>query len=455
MKKQYTASIILPFLLLLGGCVSGALSTPEAEFPPSLQANAVTSTAQPTHLSNTEPTKHQDIIALPSETPAPTQTTHPTQTPTNYAVPPIPPVFEDIPSCLKDGSPTALPEGFGFNGGFIYLSNERNEFHFAGGSPLAFVKMPVTKKSPDQKWYRGPFMSADGNWLILSPASYQKEWDHNISMLNAQKDFIEVALEIAPFIDRTPEWTRYVGVQGSRLYSDGTLSLRFIYQYGDEGPFTYLYGLYDLQQQTWKNDLLEQLPNYDPKSEAIFSPDMSRVVYHDGTHVVLWDVNHWEKIWATEFSEETIRYDWSGDSTSLIFYKYFVDRDGNQPKIITFPMTEAGEGIVFYFNYLSPDNRYIAYIGSLRIEDITFQLLIFDTSSETYIYRCEIRQFFNDAIKKPLLWSSDSNFLILAEGSEKLPVIYVHDLQQKQIYQLEQTGLPMGWSNDEGWLQTE
>ncbi len=217
-----------------------------------------------------------------------------------------------------------------------------------------------------------------------------------------------------------------------------------------------------------KQKLLENLPYWNQETSVYLSPDMTRIVYagrnEEGSVLVLWDVNHQKELWSKPFVSD-LRFDengmgamsgfgkiatWDPDNRGFIFsttentmdennvrYRtYFVERDGNQEKILI--DTLEREDNIIYDGSWSPNGRYVVSINRWKSS-----IFLYDFSLGQLIELCSgLPPYVND-----LLWSPDSNYLAFLSEIDGKPHLLVLDIYTGEVTKINQVQnfIPAGW----------
>lgn len=371
-------------------------------------------------------------------------------------------VLEDaIPSCSNAAQPlpiTMLPEVQGF---ILYSDQKQTQWYVLTGSPPQETRVPFPAFLYDSVAF-----SPDAQWAISY--AYHPEHtkpDHaNIQLIGpgGQSELIELDMSSISqyvFSDIAPtysfqNWPRFSWVNNQLVEVLTTYSETPGY-----GFPSYQYGYYDIDQRTWWEDLILELPNREPYGLLVLSSDLHHVLYVTlDNEVVLWDRGQQKIVWSQPDFADTDHFvaSWALDSRYLAFgYSHniqIISRDGNLITTVkNIRLSNEKEKLeVRGFYRWSPDGRRLAIMQLLQNEqEQTWQpmLYVYDLETETFVYRCPLADTRTSEPYIELSWSPDGNFILSGNGWDDSIPIRAFDLQTYSIYQLErENSVLVGWS---------
>jgi hypothetical protein len=212
---------------------------------------------------------------------------------------------------------------------------------------------------------------------------------------------------------------------------------------------------------TLRMDLLETLSDLYPNEQFDFSPDLQRVLYFKlklpksffitiesltlksmADQKILWeDLDYWPFLSYHFFSEIRWNPDGSkavvsglrGSTQELVIY--LISRNGIVAKIIGTSNEPADHFFSLVFRW-SPNARYLAMFNLL-----SWEIFIFDTVTNQYLLRCPVLD--NEYVPYNFVWSPGNNAILYGTWKEKMRLL---DIASGKTYELNQRGIPEGWS---------
>jgi len=329
-----------------------------------------------------------------------------------------------------------------------------------GGNPLQARSFP-----PDGD-IRVIGFSPSGNWFAFN----KKDPDQS-GGIEPYVYLLSVAGETrkTPMQPETADGKPYLGLT---WISDELLMIQYI-SLPSSGLGSYMvdsYAIFDAFTGEERNDLLDDIPDWDGWRTPYFSPDMTRVVHFSapssqiGESIALWDVEKQVILWTKPFrsitgiEENTLGFGgfsqaafWSPDSQAFVFTtggqaadhghpyaSYLVDRNGLEERLLLSSSDFAG--VMALGGIWSPDSRFI--YSSYR------DILIYDLATDEIIALC------TDYSSYRVAWSPDGQYLAYVErvsGENHLLLFYVTTGEVTSLGKIRDiSGLQ--WLDNEAWL---
>lgn len=376
---------------------------------------------------------------------------------------PTPPILAS--ECLNDGLPQQLDSNFGFEGTMVYYDGELNGFYAAGGKPLGFSELPF-RNTRVTDWVG---FSMDGSWLAYAPVS------PTLELLSVEGEPITTSIALGELYELVPEGSSLGGWGNHEWINNELIMLNIAYRRPNQSMMNeQLIMVLDPFRGLWRHDLITELPDFYEYSGAVFSPDLTRVLYvanETPLKLVLWDMINHSRLWADEayFDQGIFAFEgnrlamayakWSPDSSKIVFAGredpaselpyaaqrgiYLLDRDGKHLQRLTNFNAELDTFFTYGYRW-SSDNRHLAFFSFQTRGPIReHRLYVLDAESGTITFSCPlVPEETEDRAR--LYWSPDGQFIGYSHNHLS-PLVFI-DLRTGEIIRLADRAMIFGWS---------
>jgi hypothetical protein len=368
------------------------------------------------------------------------------------------------PSCLEEGVPRKPSEVDHFSGTVAYWDYDRQAYLAYDGISLQTVTLNV------------PIDGHSSRLLDFSPngerLGYYESLTPTVGFLTPDGRQIEHLLNYAELFAQAPEPGMLSSWGNHAWVNDDLLQITANYRENEDTPRTRSFSVFaDVAQGRWQPDIVAELPTRLPWAAVALSPDLTRVLYVEGTwksiaddsRLVLWDRENRSALWSSsdpvnanflDASYSLMALAWSPNSKRLAYIGpevvtatlnsgvHILDRDGKVHSLIT---DFSSRSKAFESNGLrwSPDGRFLAFSAAQMqpasdYEIAGRELYIYDTAIDKYVLRCPLTG--EEYIPYRLHWSLDSRYIAYT-----LPALIVIDIKTGAVFKLADRADVIGW----------
>jgi len=448
--------VVLFFILYLVSCGGSSIQRSNPNFSAATSAPIPSNTVGPPSRMISSTLTPLSTSIIPTETISTTESQYPT-------VPAIQ-AEDTIPNCQNFEHPTPFSDLKIIEGKFFFSSLDRANLFSFGGMPPKLK--PVYR--PDSRTNLFSF-SKDGKWLLAysnEPESVTSSNDrYSIQLISKDGSIQDKVIDLS-------RMTEFIHDSGSETFFPLVWQfewvdphiVKILVGYGETRPIWYIFGYYDILQDTWWDDNLQYVPDREAYEWTDLSPDLTRLLYINSNHeIVLWDLPKQHEIWRSnpDGFQPAPKARWTSDSQKVAFWSVdkldeiqLINRDGDgytsvrKPK---YPSESQNLSIGSFGFRWSPDNRLIAIWGIIRDDQNSLQtpmLYVYDLQNESYIFRCQVGESTDRVYIWNFFWSPDGSMLIpehVYEGFETTP-FRLYDIRNKAVYQYgQETFSAIGW----------
>lgn len=351
--------------------------------------------------------------------------------------------------CSNGEKPSTTDNLQGMDGVILYSNKEYTQWYTLTGSPLVqkAVSFPsilydTIVFSPNTQWA----ISYDDlpNQVKLDHASIQligpkgQSQNIEIDMSKISESFRTYQAPSFSFQHWYFEWVNNEIVLVRASYSETP----------DYAFPTYQYALYDVFQQTWLDELTEDIPDREPYSWINVSPNLKDVLYRTvESDMALWSLDQKKTIWiqpdAADSDQTQFISEWSPDGR-FVTVKNFPDLMiiSEEGKVIrSLEEIYALEANTYIqknvWHEWSPGGQRLAVLISTFEDGKPWKstLYVYPVEGGNYIYACSLG--YEDQSISKIIWSPDGNFVMAKNGQTEASSIFIFDLQSLTVYQHE------------------
>jgi hypothetical protein len=443
---KYLQAILL--LMILVGC--GGRSTPLPE-PTAVETTILTLTPRPFPETATN--------SAPTSSPAiPTSTTIPSRTPTTE----IKPIeMGEIPVCSGKGMLVRSSDEIGIKGTLV--------FHIDLDGPLAAVHWPgQTETMIAERVHEALGFSPDEKWFAYVPANTNASGESamarfSVVLIGNDGETIETPVDTQKVADNFSSSFQIQVIGHHHWVTNDLLFITLLAWESSTELVTFIdrfSTLLDPFTGTWRMDLLETLSDLVQSEQFDISPDLQRALYFKlpmsmyiqtnesltlksmPDQNILWeDPDYWD--YGSYHFPSEIRWNPDGSKAVVSGLRastqerviYLISRNGIVVKIIGTSNEPADHFYPLLFRW-SPNARYLAMFNLL-----SWEIFIFDTVTNQYLLRCPVLD--NEYVPYNFVWSPGNNAILYGTWKEKMRLL---DIASGKTYELNQRGIPAGWS---------
>lgn len=358
-----------------------------------------------------------------------------------------------VPSCKNGEQPTSINDINGMDGVIIFYSGKAKQWQTFAEGAFQEVDFPTSTIPYDTIAFSPNAQRA----LAYSYHPEQKKVDHaNLQLWgpDGQSKVIEIDMTDMSNYLRT-NWAPTFSFQNLHLQWVNERIVLVMASYSETREYgfpTYQYAFYDIFLEEWLDELVDEVPNRDPFSWIIASPDMKTAIYKTMDYdFALWDKENQESfrvlpgIPGIADSDQFLYVsDWSPNN-AYVTLMHFPDlvifsKDGSVFRSIR-DLYAQDEHIFFQKNVLyewSPNSQQLAVSISTIPEDgnrWNSEVYVYDVELGKSIYHCSLGDEDNPIVD--ITWSPDGNFILTKSGLAETSSFRVFDLQNNHVYEFE------------------